>query len=480
VQSSAQVPEPDSLHEQLLVHSSRLHIPLPEHCMLHPLPAHDRTAVPEESPRTVQPPAGHEKEQVPLPWQTNSQPEPGHAREQGSDVTQKHGVPGVQLVEFEVCVVATHATRTDRLTTRPARRITSPPGDSEGSASGRPRLSRSEPERRGWRRGASAGIFRREAHDAPAPPTLDPVTARLRWTVVVAVAVHLGAFAWTFRAGDDSRGSRERQTVIETDVELVEPPPEPEPRAAATDEPPVASPPSGAVAHPDERRGSPAPGDGSGGHAPAEQPAASSGPAASDGSWTFSPTTTGGGSGGTPLAGSAWNDAVGAGVRATVAEARPDPRRRQVLPAYSARDIALGLAPGGALATLTKDFVRRSRVPTVGHALLRLDSDSAGIIASVHLLDVSAGRPEWDEVAAQIVAAARQKPLRVPAGARGVSVTIDVTSAMKTVDGATPSNSTVGKALGILGDPVGAALGAAAHEPLVHVVAARIVDVSAF
>jgi hypothetical protein len=102
VQSSVHVLEPDSLQEQLFVHSSRLHMPLPEHCMLHPFPAHDSFAVPEESARTVHPPAGHEKVHGPLPWQTNSQPEPGHESEQGSDVTQKHSCPGVQLVELLV------------------------------------------------------------------------------------------------------------------------------------------------------------------------------------------------------------------------------------------------------------------------------------------------------------------------------------------------------------------------------------------
>jgi hypothetical protein len=139
VQSFVQWPEPDSLQEQFFVHSSRLHEPLPSHCMLQPFPAHDRVAVPEESPFTVHPPAGHEKEHSPLPWHTNSQPEFGQAREHGSEVTQKQGCPGVQLVELLVCVVATHAAIIDRHTTKPARRITPPPWDSEGSAPLRPR-----------------------------------------------------------------------------------------------------------------------------------------------------------------------------------------------------------------------------------------------------------------------------------------------------------------------------------------------------
>lgn len=105
--SSLQLLDPDSLHEQLFVHSLRVHGPLPEQSMLHPLPGHERLAGPEESARTVHPPAGHEKVHGPLPWHTNSQPAPGHDSEHGEDVTQKHGCPGVQLVELLVCVVAT-------------------------------------------------------------------------------------------------------------------------------------------------------------------------------------------------------------------------------------------------------------------------------------------------------------------------------------------------------------------------------------
>jgi hypothetical protein len=103
------------------VHSSRLHEPLPSQSMLHPLPGHVSVAVPEESPFTVHPPAGHEKEHVPLPWHTNSQPEAGQASAQGSEVTQKHGCPGVQLVELLVCVVATQAASSVRHAAKPAR-----------------------------------------------------------------------------------------------------------------------------------------------------------------------------------------------------------------------------------------------------------------------------------------------------------------------------------------------------------------------
>ena len=121
-----QVPEPDWLQEQFSVQSLRLHASLPSHCMVQPLPGHDRLAEPEDCALTVHPPAGHEKLHVPLPWHTNSQPLAGHARAQGSAVTQKHGVPGVQLVELVLCVVATQAAIMNRLSPRPTRRIVPP------------------------------------------------------------------------------------------------------------------------------------------------------------------------------------------------------------------------------------------------------------------------------------------------------------------------------------------------------------------
>ena len=84
------------------MHSARVHGPLPEHCMLHPLPVQERFAGPDESAFTVHPPSGHEKVHGPLPWHTNSQPAAGQESVQGSEVTQKHGCPGVQLVELVV------------------------------------------------------------------------------------------------------------------------------------------------------------------------------------------------------------------------------------------------------------------------------------------------------------------------------------------------------------------------------------------
>lgn len=268
------------------------------------------------------------------------------------------------------------------------------------------------------------------------------------------------------------------EVATEVDVELAVAPPSPE-TSARVDGPPSPLESAATTTHLGGRHPPHAPLRETSSPPSAEMPGAASEPGASEGTWTFSPSgePTGGG----PLSGTALNDAVRAGVHATLEQERSDrPRNRRIIPPFSQHDLELGLVPGGALATLTKDLVRRSRVPTEGHAFLRIDSDGAGIVAAVHVLEVSAGRPEWDEVAAQIAAEARSKPMRVPSGAHGVSVTIEVTSAMKTVDGGTPTHSTVGAVVGAITDPIDTAIGLAARVPPVHVVAARVVDVEAF
>jgi hypothetical protein len=267
--------------------------------------------------------------------------------------------------------------------------------------------------------------------------------------------------------------------AMELDVEPLEPPSS-ESAPPVLDEPRTERLPS-TLAKRDERRTSAAYGDGRTTQEPVEPRPPASEPS-TDGTWTFSPTTTTTDTpGGGPLAGHALNDAVRSGVQATVAESqRSESARSRILPAYNAHDVELGLAPGSALATLTQELVRRSRVPTEGHALLRLDSDALGIVASVHILEASAGHAEWNELAGQIATESRTKPLKVPPGARGVSVTIAVNSAMRRVDGGTPSKTALGKIVGAITDPLDTAVALAAHEPLVHVVKARVVDVQAF
>jgi hypothetical protein len=215
---------------------------------------------------------------------------------------------------------------------------------------------------------------------------------------------------------------------------------------------------------------------------PAHETSAPSSEPASDGTWSlWGPAPSASSS--APLAGDKLATAVSAGVRAVVAEGA----RRQVDPVTRAlrsvpdRDIELGLAPGSSLIALTRDEVRRSRAPNVGHALFEFRFDSAGAIASVSVLDVSSGRPEWEEVASAIAREARAKPpIHLPAGSKGAAITFEITSAIKTVDGATPKNDPIAKVAGAITDPIGTILtGIAGQPPLQRIVAARVVAVEA-
>ena len=212
-------------------------------------------------------------------------------------------------------------------------------------------------------------------------------------------------------------------------------------------------------------------------------PSASAEPVAADGTWTFNPTTTAAPSSTGGLSNDALASAMNAGIGAVVAE---DKRKREgfarshnVLPNFTAHDLALGMVPGGELVTLTRDLVRRSLTPDNGRALLQFDTDGKGVLSSVRVLDASSGRPEWDQIANQILQSARGTTFRVPGGANGLNITLEVTSQLKTVNGsAATGRSTLGKVWGAISDPLGTA--ADSTVPPQRVVATRIVDVRAF
>lgn len=185
-----------------------------------------------------------------------------------------------------------------------------------------------------------------------------------------------------------------------------------------------------------------------------------------DGTWTFSPATAGSVQPSGPLAGHGLEAAVHAGVDVTLAQdRRADARVNRIIPTFTAREIELGLVPGGGLASLGRDITRRSRVPDASRAELQFDTDAAGVVVAFRVLDVSSAEFEWDEVAREIAAASHEKPaLRVPSGWRGLSVTIDVSCDLRTVDGGT-SRDLFDKA---------------AHLPMLRIARARVVGVSVF
>jgi TonB family protein len=212
----------------------------------------------------------------------------------------------------------------------------------------------------------------------------------------------------------------------------------------------------------------------------APAPATSSDPTAG-GAWTFSPTTGPGLRGG-PLSGNGLGRAMQGGVGEILAEDtrwRQELARKHMIPLFTPRDLETGMVPGGGIVGLARDLVRRSRAPDNGRALLQFDTDGAGIVSSVRVLEASSGRAEWDQVASEIATAARGKPpLKVPAGARGLSVTIEVTSAIKTVSGGTPTRNPLARAWNAINDPIDTVIDS--KTPAQRVVASHIVDVRAF
>ena len=305
----------------------------------------------------------------------------------------------------------------------------------------------------------------------------------MRWTLVLAGALHALVAVWAARVPRPQDESASSDGIVEATIEVEAPPSEPHPSPAL---------PTGELSEPQASLSGATALRATLGHAPSAAsveappgPAASSEPGAADGSWTFSPTIPGSPAPGTgALSGSGLGSATQGAVGAVVAE---DVKKRQafarshgVLPTFTPHDLELGIVPGGQLVSITRDLVRRSLTPDTGRALLEFDTDGKGVIASVRVLDASSDRREWDRVAAQIMNEARATaPLQVPGGASGLSVTLEVTSAMKTVNGSSATGrSTLGKVWGAVSDPLGTA--ADATTPPLRVVASRIVDVRAF
>ncbi len=280
---------------------------------------------------------------------------------------------------------------------------------------------------------------------------------------------HAGTFAWQAERDRTARAILPRE-VTATPEELsveVEPPAAPsladtvEPAAvrvrpeavvrAATAAGPRAASSSGAVESP------PTPVESEGG-----------------GSWTFS--ATGAEPNGALITSAALGSAIRDGVRVTVDESRKkSDARKNVVGGYTAHDIALGLIPGGEFVSLTRDTVRTSDAPSVGHAVLEFQIDGSGNLMSVHVLDVSSDRMAWDLVAAEIAKAARGHITRMPHGAQGVALTLDVTSAMKTASGANATDGALSKILHAIDDPVDAVIDGTV--PAQRVVSAHVVDV---
>lgn len=310
--------------------------------------------------------------------------------------------------------------------------------------------------------------------------------ARIRWTLVVALAAHAGVYAWMRRIPPSSSAvsvSTAPPVEIDVSVEPVKTTPlessadAPAPSEHAADHPRVAEAPSGPRG---QAKGATA--TGATGAAEVGEVVTSSDSAPDGQGWTFSPIQPGapsaGAGGGRGGSAEAFAQATRAGVDAVVARAAQEDEaraRKRMVPLFSKHDIELGMAPGAHLAPLTSDRVRRSNTPDVGHAVLEFRTDSTGVVAAVRVLEASSGHTDWNDVATELVADAKSRPLRVPSEARGLVVTIDVTSTMKTVTGAATGGSTITKIGRAIENPLDTIVDS--RTPPRRVVVARVVAV---
>ncbi len=319
--------------------------------------------------------------------------------------------------------------------------------------------------------------------------------SRTRWSLAVALAAHALGLVAVIRSPPPAAP---RAPSREMEVELLEAPAV-APAVASPVSRPVSLPatevapaePSPSPAAPNARVASrsverdlpaePAPSSTPEVQAP-PQPAASAAAAPTtanpaDDAWSFSAAPQGGRAGG---AGGALGRATSAGVGAVVAEAERRAAARERKPkTFTQDEWNLGLVPGGQYATLTRDRVRTSLTPMNGHALLEFWTDRRGLVARVRVLDASSDRRAWDDVADALAQDAHAAyPLKIPDDAEGLIITLDVTSVMKTLSGASPTASTFGKILGAIQDPLDTL--ADSKAPPQRLVTAKIVGVTAF
>jgi hypothetical protein len=310
------------------------------------------------------------------------------------------------------------------------------------------------------------------------------VRSRIRWTLVAALAVHAGLYAWTRRIQPSTKlfsASETQATELEVAVETaivaeslptpasaIDDPIEPSPSPTRVERAPSHATPTSVSSQ-----------DRVGGRE--EVVVAAPDPAASSGSgWTFSPIRPGGppAAPGGALDSDAFERATHAGVTAAVIQAAKEDEaraRKRAIPLFTKHDLELGFAPGAYLAPLSSNHVRRSNAPESGHAVFEFRTDSAGIVASVRVVEASSGHSEWNEVASAIAADARSRPLHVPSGARGLVVTVHVTSSMKTVSGESLGGGTISKIGRALNNPLDTIVDS--RTPAQRVVASRIIAV---
>ncbi|MDB4942161.1 MAG: hypothetical protein JWP97_1695 [Labilithrix sp.] len=110
------------------------------------------------------------------------------------------------------------------------------------------------------------------------------------------------------------------------------------------------------------------------------------------------------------------------------------PRRERLRGTGLEHDTQLGLGPEGPALGALSDGTRMSIAPLEGRAIFLVRSDRDGLVSSIDLLD-SAGGTGWLEAGKLAFEALKAKRFRVPTGANGLAMRIEVTSGMKLPNG---------------------------------------------
>jgi hypothetical protein len=302
--------------------------------------------------------------------------------------------------------------------------------------------------------------------------------SRARWSLAVALAAHGLVMAWTFGRTHRPLSAAQNEPMQLAELEVaVEPAPPPAAPTAEAQPSPTEPSPAAVAMHVASRSATPGRPD-----APAEEvspaPVLSANPV-DNGSWTFSPTKPSPQAGGIAGAG-ALNKATVAGIDAVLAaaEKKAESRRRKPL-VFTPRDMEIGLVPGSQYVALARDRVRNSLTPMNGHALLEVWTDSRGIVARVRVLDPSSDPGAWQEVADALVEDAHGSfPVKIPDNADGLIITLDVTSALRTLTGEAADRGALSRVIGAVTNPVDALLDSKAAPQ--RMVSARVVGVEAF
>ncbi len=85
-----------------------------------------------------------------------------------------------------------------------------------------------------------------------------------------------------------------------------------------------------------------------------------------------------------------------------------------------AHDVAKGHSIGGPLVSAAHQAASPNVAPDVGTATIEIEADASGEVVAARVVEASGDRAQWEDVAEQIRRSMAHKPLRVPAGARGL------------------------------------------------------------